>query len=336
MLEELCKYENLGTPGFHLELLGTLSESQGQRWKQDDISALFHNRIIDGRSVFDGCLPLLIAFELITINSESELQIDPSFDQYLVSEALFIDRLVEKMVQFLKNDSIFHDIFCSEYISLDVIYRSIQIENAAFPLRHSAFKQLLIDFNFLTEHPQSNFPKYIINSRYKKIFDKVVLPEIRKRKVGIEELRRSLEQQQIYGEEAEKFVLDFEKKRLKHRGNEVIWVAEYSVADGYDIASLHSEESEKLDRFIEVKSYIGTPYFFWSRNEIEVARIKKKNYFLYLVNRKQLERFAYKPIMIQDPYKNVLKAEEFWDQRYEKIKFTWKNSELVGIETSTY
>ena len=266
------------------------------------------------------------------INPEYELTIEPSFNQYLESEALFIDRLVERMVLSLKDDSVFHDIFCSEYLSHDVVYKLIQIENAAFPLKYSGFKQLLIDFNFLEDHPQSNFPKYIINSQYKKIFDKAALPEIKKRKIGIQELRKSLEQQQIYGEEAEKFVLDFEQKRLKDRADEVVWVAEYSVAAGYDIASLHSDKSEQLDRFIEVKSFAGSPYFFWSRNEIEVARIKKKNYFLYLVNREQLDSPDYKPIMIQNPYESVLKAENYWDQTPEKIKFVWTNSTLIGIE----
>jgi len=333
MLEELCKFENLGTPSFHFELLVALRDGQ-QSWKPEDISGLFYNRMIDGRNIFDGCLPVLITFGIVSLDENDELVLEPTFSQFLFSESQFIDRLIEKMVLALREDSVFHQIFCSEHISHDIIFKLIQIENAAFPLKYSVFKQLLIDYNFLQAHPQPEFPKYIINSRYKKVFDKVVLPEIKRRKIGIEELKKSLEQQQLHGEEAERFVLDFEKNRLEGRSDEVLWVAEYFVSDGYDVASLHSIESEELDRFIEVKSYSGLPYFFWSRNEIEVARIKKINYFLYLVNREEFEKPGYKPIMIQDPYNNVLKAEKLWDQRLEKIRFSWKNSNLVGIDSN--
>jgi len=51
----------------------------------------------------------------------------------------------------------------------------------------------------------------------KKFFDKTFTPEIRKRKIGIEELREKLEQQQINGEKAEQFIMDFEQKRLKNK-----------------------------------------------------------------------------------------------------------------------
>jgi hypothetical protein len=223
------------------------------------------------------------------------------------------------MMIVLNADAAFHDIFCSEYISYDIIYHSIQIDNSAFPLKYACFKQLLIDFGVLKEHPAQGLNKYIINGRYKKIFDKEILPEIKKRKLGIEELRKSLEQNQIYGEEAERFVLKFEKDRLN--GEKAIdWVAEYSASDGYDIASYETVYSNSHDRFIEVKSYSGEPYFFWSRNEMDIARIKKNSYYLYLVDRSRMNAPGYIPIIIQDPYNNVLKNGTEWEQRIEKIK----------------
>lgn len=177
----------------------------------------------------------------------------------------------------------------------------------------------MIDFSILQEHPTKKFNKYIINGRYKKIFDKAVLPEIKKRKIGIEELRKSLEQNQIYGEKAERFVLEFEKQRLNDT-KEIDWVAEYSTTDGYDIASYETEASTDHDRFIEVKSYDREPYFFWSRNEIDVARIKKSSYYLYLVDRSKMNIPDYTPLMIKDPYENVLKNNLEWEQRIEKIR----------------
>ena len=70
MLDELCKYENLGTPGFHFELLEALSKNTESVWTEHDVAALFHNRAVDGRDIFDGCLPLLIFAGIIVKTSK--------------------------------------------------------------------------------------------------------------------------------------------------------------------------------------------------------------------------------------------------------------------------
>lgn len=319
MLKELSKYENLGTPGYHFQLLTTLRDNLDEIWRVKNVFDHFHNRVIDDRNIFDGCLPLLNSIGIIEINASDEIIVDRSFLNHLESQKLMIDRLVERLMMSLNLDPVFHDIFCSEHISYDIIYHSIQIDNSAFPLKYACFKQLLIDFRVLNEHPTRKFNKYIINGRYKKIFDKEVLPEIKRRKIGIEELRKSLEQNQIHGEEAEKFVLEFEKDRLNGKMG-IDWVAEYSISDGYDIASFETVNSKEHDRFIEVKSYSGQPYFFWSRNEIDIARIKKNSYYLYLVDRSRMNYSGYVPIIIQDPYNNVLNNNSQWEQRLEKVR----------------
>ena len=179
----------------------------------------------------------------------------------------------------------------------------------------------MIDFGVIKANHSINSNSYIINLRHKKLFDKTVLPEIKKRKIGIEEFKRTMELQQIYGEEAEKFVVDFEQKRLKDR--DVEWVAQYVVNAGYDIASYNNVNDKSQNRFIEVKSYDGPkPYFYWSRNEYTVAKRKKKEYWLYLVNRGEMNDVNYKPLMLQDPFNGILKNDD-WDKQVDKyiIKF---------------
>ena len=322
MLNELSQFDNLGTPNFHFELLRILHESTSENWRVNDIINLFHNKIIEGRNLFDGCLPLLNQLEITKLDATQSIVVDETFTQFLKNENLMSDRFVERLILSLKNDSIFHQIFCSEFISRDIIYHSLQIDNAAFPLKHSGFKQLLIDFNVIQQHPTKEFNKYIINGRYKKVFDKVVLPEIKKRKIGVEELMKSLAQKQINGEEAEEYVLQFENKRLNNT-KEIDWVAEYSVAEGYDIASFKTELSNEHDRFIEVKSFQGEPYFFWTRNEMNIARIKKESYFLYLVDRTKMKTVdKYEPLMIQNPYLKFIKTKsDEWKESIEKIRF---------------
>jgi len=319
MLEELRKYGNFGTPNFFFELLQTLKEKQNYNFTKNDIEKLFYNRVIDGRSVFDGCIELAVKVEILVIENNNVFLNQDMID-FLNSINQMIDKFIEFLFKTLKDDDEFHRIFCSEHLSLDIIYKSLQINNNAFGLKYSNFKQLLLDFGAIKTHPTIEINSFIINNRYKKLFDKTVLPEIKQRKIGIEEFRKSMELQQIYGEEAEKFVIDFECNRLNNT-KEILWVAEYIVNEGFDIASYNLETDEFPNRFIEVKSYDGEiPYFFWSRNEYVVAKRKKDEYWLYLINRSEMNNVNYIPIMKQNPFESILMDDDNWDKQVEKYK----------------
>lgn len=322
MLKELSTFENLGTPSFYFELLNKVQDNSS--WTEKNINDNFYNRVIEGRSIFDGCIPLLKQIEIIEINSKSEVVLNSLFNSDHINIVFMTDKFLERLFLKLKDDSIFYEIFSPQFISYDIIYNSVQIDNSAFPFKYSAFKQLLIDFGILKVHPVKELNKFILNRRHKRLFDKTVLPEIRKRKIGMEELQISMEQKRIFGEEAEKFILQLEHKRLNGK-KEIFWVAEYSVSEGYDIASYNDESSTINDRFIEVKSYANEISFYWSRNEMDIARIKQDAYFLYLVDRTKVKNKGYEPIIIQNPYFTVYKEIDKWKQTIEKIRFSLIN-----------
>jgi len=106
--------------------------------------------------------------------------------------------------------------------------------------------------------------------------------------------------------------------------NEVIAIYQ----DGYFAIASYNHESNKLpNRFIEVKSYDGeTPYFFWSRNEYSVAKRKQDEYWLYLINRSEMNKEEYVPIMIQNPFETILRDNEVWDKQIEKYKIELINA----------
>lgn len=318
MLKGLRKFDNLGTPNFFFELLTTLNSSKKQKWTIDDINQLFFNRVIDSRSTFEGCI--LLAFRInLLIEVKGNIKIDQKFDNYLNSKNQMSDKFVERLFLSLEPVNEIYEIFSSENFSQDIVYQSLQLKNSAFGFKYANLKQLLIDFNVLKVHPTNEINTLIINTRYKKIFDKVILPEIKKRKIGIEEFKTSMQQQQIYGEEAEKFILKYEYNRLGGV-KEIQWIAEYIVNAGYDIASFENANDVEPNRFIEVKSYQGeVPYFFWSKNEFDVAKRKSDNYWIYLVNRDQIEDHDYEPIMKQNPIKTILKNDN-WDKQVDKYK----------------
>ncbi|WP_111683338.1 DUF3883 domain-containing protein [Winogradskyella tangerina] len=320
MLNDLRKYDCLGTPNYFFELFSTLKSNPSSIWQRPDLEKLFFNRVIDDRPIIDGGIELALRMNVLQ-QSETSFQLNSDFENYMNSVPQMIDRFNQLLFESLKNDTDFLNIFSSKYLSHDVIYKSLQIDNSAFGFKYSNFKQLLLDFNAIGEHPTPEFKSYIINQRYKKLFDKSVLPEIKKRKIGIEEFRKSMEQQQIYGEEAEKFVLKFETERLENK-KKVDWVAEYVVNEGYDIASYNEIEDEQPNRFIEVKSYDGPKaYFYWSRNEYQVAKLKGDKYWIYLVNRSKMRNENYQPIMKQNPFDTIL-TDNNWNKQVEKYKIS--------------
>jgi len=322
MLNDLRQYNNLGTPNYFFQLFKSISDFENTNWSLDNLNSLFFNRVIDGNYIFDGCIDLAVKINILIIKDKF-YSVNSDFIDYLNSVNQMKDKLIQYLFISLKDEKSFHEIFQSKHLSYDIIYKSFQISNSAFGFKFKNFRQLLIDFDVIVNHPNVEFNSYILNSRFRKLFDKTILPEIRKRKIGVDEFKKSIERQQIYGEEAEKYVLEFEKKRLDNK--QIDWVAEYIINEGYDIASYNQKEDVDYNRFIEVKSYDGNnPYFFWSRNEFNVAKRKLENYWIYLVNRTEMDNVDYKPIMKQNPIENIMKNDD-WNKQIEKYKIEMKS-----------
>lgn len=316
MLDELSRYENLGTPAYFVELFTFLNGSKAD-WKAHEISARFFNRVIDNRGVFDGCLPLAETIGAISFNGNGTIAIHDRVSAGLVNDKYLRGILLEMILGTALLDETFHSIFCSEYTSYDIVYRLIQIDAAAFRFKYSNFRDLLLAFTFITPHPDRAIRKFIIASKFRKLFDKLILPEIKRRKVGIDELQQRLERNRLHGEAAEKWVETYEKARLQAHPSlsRVERISDYDSEAGYDVISFNDLNSVGHDRFIEVKSFVGTPSFFWSRNEMDVARLKRESYYLYLVNRDKICA-DYIPIVIQNPHARVLNN-DLWMKRVE-------------------
>lgn len=323
MLKELSRYETLGTPRVFYELFNLIGENR-QTWTPETVKEYLFNRIIDGQSIFDGCMPLAISVGAITTAGNDALSLNPALQTTLANQKYFNFRLLEIILAATRDDEAFHEIFNSKNISFDVIYNHIQIDRGAFQFRYANFRHLLLSFSFIQEHPDSAIRKFIIHQKYRKLFDASLLPEIKKRKMGIGQLEKMLAQKQIYGKEAEEYVLEYERKRLDGHPNfpAIQIISPYDVGAGYDIISFESHESRSHDRFIEVKSYAGQPKFHWSRNELEKARQLKDQYFLYLVNRVEMKGVDYEPLKIRNPYEAVLQREDSWEKRVEDFYIT--------------
>jgi len=322
MLEEFKKYYCLGTPNYFLELFTELAKEKNAKLNEKDLYFLFYNRIIDGRFIIDGGIRLALYIGILKKDS-GKIFFNKDFALFLENVNLLREGFVFFLFKAFKKNNVLPPFFDSKFITYDIVNNTLQIDNAAFRLEFSNFKQLFLDFGIIIPHPKKEFNSFLINPKIKKVFDDYFLPLQKKRRISLDELELYLKQQQIYGEEAEKFVIEFENIRLKNV-KRIIWVSPYNVNEGYDVLSYNLPEDENTNRFIEVKSYEGNyPYFYWTKNEIETSRLKGQKYWIYLVNRREINCDGYIPIMIQNPYKTVLNHDD-WIKEVEKYKLVSK------------
>jgi hypothetical protein len=317
MLEDLSKYNNLGTIEYYWELLSLFYSQPDNSWSKDQIDAHFRNRIIDGTDIFDGALPLLIKSGIVEVDVNGICHLSYQFKYRLHSIGHCKGKVLESILNAIKSDYEVYSIFSNEYCTFDMLNNVIQIDKSAFGLRHANIRNVMTNLGFLLPHP--NYPErsFMVSKPHKKLFDRYFIEGMRKRQITPEQLRSIQAQQQENGLKGEEFSFNYEVNRTG-RGNDIEWIANYDASAGFDIMSFETGTSAKHDRFIEVKTYTGdNPYFYWSRNEMEVASVKGNKYYLYLVSLDSLNQPAYEPIIVNNPYISVLDNDK-WKKTVDK------------------
>ena len=162
---------------------------------------------------------------------------------------------------------------------------------------------------------QKNDLSVIVNPEFKKLISLKY-----KKKIPLEQLEKNLERQKKIGDIAEKFVLNFEKNRLKNLGfeeesNKIRQISiDFSNA-GYDIESFNGKTRDGVtDRFIEVKGTTKKELdFHWSINEINIAKNLGSHYWIYHVSEIDVQNkiSVNEPKMINNPYDNIFSNDLF-------------------------
>lgn len=130
-----------------------------------------------------------------------------------------------------------------------------------------------------------------------------------------EKFKQYLHEKNEVGALAEDLVLAYEMERLRKVGHIVEShcvrkISKLKVNAGYDIESF-SDKSTGLNfnRFIEVKgAKSSSVHFFWSQNEIEIAKKLRDQYWIYFLGGIDLNKGNAKniPILYRDPLKTIL------------------------------
>lgn len=308
MLEKYRHFQNLWTPQFFTELFQLFED--GSWWNREDLGAHFRNRMMGSYTLFEWGVEFAIGLWFIFSN-EGKYFKSPLLDGRKPETTESIREIfLREMISnpSLKDDIM--DIIRSEFISFNTSEKCFVISNDAFGFSYANFKHMLLDFGFLLPSTAHAF-KYRIETDFKNILSGNGIFEESRRRIWIEELKRKLEANEKNGLMAECFVMEYESRRL-HWKRVPIRISEIDVCAWYDILSYDNPESKDFDRFIEVKSFVWHPWFYWSRNEVERARSLRSRYCLYLVDRNKLNTSDYVPVMISNPYEAVLENGHSW------------------------
>ena len=249
-----------------------------------------------------GAIAFLEYLKLVEITENSVIPTDTINRLCAKSREDTINEVVQLCLVKMIEDGIFdHDT-----LVFDAEKGHLSIKRSAFPLAYAAVRNFLTLAGVLEKEKNGEIG---VTDYYESTFVKDL--KERRKKFTLEQLLKQQEEQNKRGMEAEEFVLKLERTRIPGKSHKIKRISDFDVAAGYDIVSYASESSDKYDRFLEVKCYLGKPYFYWSENECDIAKQKGDKYVLCLVEYTRIGESGYQPQYIQDPY-NVIFSDDSW------------------------
>ena len=191
-------------------------------------------------------------------------------------------------------------------------------------IKYSDTRNLLLELELIII--DSDKTTYFINPEFTDLF----LKQFCKSKFSPESLKKRQKENETIGLKAEKAVIEYELRRLSAISvlpNEIEHISPINVLAGYDIKSFEDfldSNLKRINRFIEVKAVPTTDYnFYWSRTEIEIAKVFGDMYYLYLLPVISNEVFDFEKLIIKrNPFKNIYSNGIEWKKEEECIYFT--------------
>lgn len=246
-----------------------------------------------------------IAFNWIC-SSEDVYYLSDSYSNCIDDRKKFFDKLINDTVKSLFAAGL----MTTEMFIYELEKNRIKFRNELFSLEYSAVRNMLIDQGLFELERMQNKTNFYLTDDCSSIIGDIIKRQHKKN--TLEQLKKKIMNDELAGELAEKYVLNYERKRLPESMKErVRIISDIDVSAGYDIISYESHNSTELDRFIEVKAVNKEIGFYWSENEYEVAKLKGEQYYLYLVSLAKIEEEYYSPIVIRDPA-NIIMDSDDW------------------------
>lgn len=299
MLTELKRCNSIGNVDGILFLVSIMAGKE--RISRDEI----RNRCALENNITVNCPGAVAFFEylrLVDTTSDAVMPL-PELDTLAAKSN---GEVIEQLAAMSINRLVEEGIFDKDATGFDAEKGHLTIKRSAFPLAYAAVRNFLTMAGALDKEENGEI---CVAGNYESDWTEQL--RNRRKKFTLEQLLKQQEDQSRRGLEAEEFVLGLEKKRLPGLAQKIKRISDFDVAAGYDIVSYENNGSEQYDRFIEVKCYMGSPHFFWSENESDVARIKADKYILCLVDYLRMGEPGYQPEFIRNPYETIFDSDEW-------------------------
>ena len=195
-------------------------------------------------------------------------------------------------------------------------------------LEYSGLRNFLIEIGLIYLNETNT--KYTISDDYL-----ILITDLQKTKqLSPDDLSIIQNRRLELGKAAEYKIIEYERQRLSAFPQliaSIEHVASENVVAGYDIKSFEDyldKAGKPIPRFIEVKAVSIYDYgFYWSRNEIEEAKMNSDKYHLYLLPVTSNDTFDIANLkIIADPYSNIYLNTMGWSKREELLSFT-----VIGV-----
>lgn len=299
MLTELKRCNSIGNVDGILFLVSIMAGKE--RISRDEI----RNRCALENNITVNCPGAVAFFEYLRLVDTTSDTVMP-LPELNTLAAKSNGEIIEQLVAMSINRLVEEGIFDKDATGFDAEKGHLTIKRSAFPLAYAAVRNFLTMAGALDKEENGEI---CVAGNYESDWTEQL--RNRRKKFTLEQLLEQQEEQSRRGLEAEEFVLGLEKKRLPELAQKIKRISDFDVAAGYDIVSYENNETEHYDRFIEVKCYMGSPHFFWSENESDVARIKADKYILCLVDYLRMGEPGYQPEFIRNPYETIFDSDEW-------------------------
>jgi len=312
---KLFQATNIGSLDNIIFIIKTIIESpKGIPFR--DMKKYCAGKSVDLAYSIDGIIDLLTSIGWCKLEENNNLLVDkkvPTESLHQEDVTSIRNRLIIDIFSSLKSGGALHDFIDLNSIDFDTSQSRITVSQNAIPLSASGLKNLLISISFLNIDSKKPH-RYYIDDKYQSYFETEIIDWLHETtayapETGLtyDEFKKLQKSKEEAGFRAEEFVINYEKLRLDGHPllSQIRQISKIKVDAGYDVISFNSLSSKIHDRYIEVKSFTGTMGFYWSRNEVEVARFHGERYFLYLVDRGKIKRSNYQPMIYMDPYKTL-------------------------------
>lgn len=299
MLTELKRCNSIGNVDGILFLVSIMAGKE--RISRDEI----RNRCALENNITVNCPGAVAFFEYLRLVDTTSDTVMP-LPELNTLAAKSNGEIIEQLAAMSINRLVEEGVFDKDATGFDAEKGHLTIKRSAFPLAYAAVRNFLTMAGALDKEENGEI---CVAGNYESDWTEQL--RNRRKKFTLEQLLEQQEEQSRRGLEAEEFVLGLEKKRLPELAQKIKRISDFDVAAGYDIVSYENNETEHYDRFIEVKCYMGSPHFFWSENESDVARIKADKYILCLVDYLRMGEPGYQPEFIRNPYETIFDSDEW-------------------------